>query len=345
MRQFMSRFIVRRLAALALIFVIPVPAAADEAIMGIEQYKTPKARTLATTHQPLLKQMREEIYNCMPWVGVQKAGIGFRQPKGAAEDDRYLSVWIMIDQDEDARFAALPAERRASAMFSRYGTDLLRRMAALQPLVADPNVQGFSVVLSWLKPGTGGAVQPVNETLALFVDKQTTLGFLGQARPGGRVHPPRQVLRLRRRAGHGPAAARGLGGFLRPDLQGGQLRDSQGPEVLGLKPDRSLTPDEPGRSEAPDASDERSERALPGGRLSDRQTVAGLVPHRVGGRPEQLHPRGPVRGHHPVLDDHPRAFLEPEHRIGVDHVVLADPVVARLAEGRHRGDRLPCSGD
>ena len=180
MRQFMSRFIVRRLAALALIFVIPVPAAADEAIMGIEQYKTPKARTLATTHQPLLKQMREEIYNCMPWVGVQKAGIGFRQPKGAAEDDRYLSVWIMIDQDEDARFAALPAERRASAMFSRYGTDLLRRMAALQPLVADPNVQGFSVVLSWLKPGTGGAVQPVNETLALFVDKQTTLGFLGK---------------------------------------------------------------------------------------------------------------------------------------------------------------------
>ncbi len=180
MRQFMSRFIVRRLAALALIFVIPVPVAADEAIMGIEQYKTPKARTLATTHQPLLKQMREEIYNCMPWVGVQKAGIGFRQPKGAAEDDRYLSVWIMIDQDEDARFAALPAERRASAMFSRYGTDLLRRMAALQPLVADPNVQGFSVVLSWLKPGTGGAVQPVNETLALFVDKPTALGFLGK---------------------------------------------------------------------------------------------------------------------------------------------------------------------
>ena len=180
MRQFMSRFIVRRLAAIALIFVIPIPAAADEAIMGIDQYKTPKARTLATTHQALLQQMREEIYHCMPWVGVQKAGIGFRQPKGATDDDRYLSVWIMIDQDEDARFSALPAERRASAMFSRYGTDLLRRMAALQPLVADPNVQGFSVVLSWLKPGTGGAVQPVNETLALFVDKPTALGFLGK---------------------------------------------------------------------------------------------------------------------------------------------------------------------
>ncbi len=180
MRHTMSRFVVRRLAALAFIFFVPVPAAADDAIMSIDQYKTVKARNLATTHQPLLKQMREEIYYCMPWVGVQKAGIGFRQPKGAVEDDRYLSVWIVIDQDEDARFAALPAERRASAMFSRYGTDLLRRMASLQPLVADPNVQGFSVVLSWLKPGTGGAGQPVNETLALFVDKQTTLAFLGK---------------------------------------------------------------------------------------------------------------------------------------------------------------------
>ena len=180
MRHTMSRFVVRRLAVLALILFAPVPAAADDAIMSIDQYKTAKARSLATTHEPLLKQVREEIYYCMPWVGVQKAGIGFRQPKGAVEDDRYLSVWIVIDQDEDARFSAMPPERRASAMFSRYGTDLLRRMASLQPLVADPNVQGFSVVLSWLKPGTGGAVQPVNETLALFADKQTTLGFLGK---------------------------------------------------------------------------------------------------------------------------------------------------------------------
>jgi len=185
MRHTTSRFIVRRLAALAFIFFVPVPAAADDAIMSIDQYKTAKARGLATTHQPLLKQVREEIYYCMPWVGVQKAGIAFRQPKGAVEDDRYLSIWIVIDQDEDARFAALPAERRASAMFSRYGTDLLRRMAALGPLVADPNVQGFSVVLSWLKPGTNGTGNPVNETLALFVDKQTALGFLGKRVPAG----------------------------------------------------------------------------------------------------------------------------------------------------------------
>ena len=180
MRHTMSRFVVRRLTALALIFFVPVPSAADDAIMSIDQYQTLKARGLATTHQGELQKMREEIYHCMPWVGVQKAGIGFRQPKGAVEDDRYLSVWIVIDQNEDARFAALPAERRASAMFSRYGTDLLRRMASLQPVVADANVKGFSVVLSWLKPGTGSAVQPVNETLALFVDKPTALGFLAK---------------------------------------------------------------------------------------------------------------------------------------------------------------------
>jgi hypothetical protein len=176
----MSRFIVRRIAALALILFAPVPAAADDAIMSMDQYKTSKARTLATTHESQLKQIREEIYYCMPWVGVQKSGIGFRQPRFAVEDDRYLSVWIVIDQDEDARFSALPPERRASAMFSRYGTDLLRRMTSIQPIVADPNLHGFSVVLSWLKPGTGKAVQPVNETLALFADKQTTLGFLGK---------------------------------------------------------------------------------------------------------------------------------------------------------------------
>ncbi len=185
MRHGLIRFIVRRLAVLAVIFFIPVPAAADDAIMSVDQYKTAKARTLATTHQGLLKQVREEIYHCMPWVGVQRSGIGFRQPKGAVEDDRYLSVWIIIDQDEDARFAALSADRRASAMFSRYGTDLLRRMAQLRPLVSDANVKGFSVVLSWLKPGTGGAVQPVNETLALWSDKQTTLGFLAKRVPAG----------------------------------------------------------------------------------------------------------------------------------------------------------------
>ena len=115
MRHGMIRFIVRRLAVLAIIFFfIPVPAAADDAIMSVDQYKTAKARTLATTHQGLLKQVREEIYHCMPWVGVQKAGIGFRQPKGAVEDDRYLSVWIIIDQDGGAPLGGQSREPRGA---------------------------------------------------------------------------------------------------------------------------------------------------------------------------------------------------------------------------------------
>ena len=34
-------------------------------------------------------------------------------------------------------------------------------------------------------PGTGGSGQPINETLALWSDKQTTLGFLAKRVPAG----------------------------------------------------------------------------------------------------------------------------------------------------------------
>ena len=158
----------------------PALAGPEDAITPIDQYTTAKAKSLASTYKKQLVQFYEHVYHCLPWLGVNKNGIGFRQPKGAQADDRYLTLWVTIDQADDPNFAKLPLERRVSAMFSRYGTDLLRRMASIQPIVADPNVHGFSVVLSWLKPGTGKAVQPVNETLALFADKPTTLGFLGK---------------------------------------------------------------------------------------------------------------------------------------------------------------------
>jgi hypothetical protein len=86
-----------------------------------------------------------------------------------------------VDQAEDAAFAALPQERRASAMFSRYGVDMLRRMSTLSDVVDDSNVTGLSVVLSWLKPGTNRpGRQPVSETFALFVDKATLHEFLAK---------------------------------------------------------------------------------------------------------------------------------------------------------------------
>lgn len=184
------------LAALLLLIVFartPALAAPADALMPIEKYTTDKARTLANTHRLRLLEFSEQIYNCMPWVEVYPGRLGFPKYKDSDNDDRYLSTWIYIDQRDDPGFAALPQERRVSAMFSRYGVDLLRRMAALTDVVHDSDVAGLSVVLSWLKPGTSKpGQQAVNETVALFVDKATAADFLAK-----RVGPEEFVSRAR----------------------------------------------------------------------------------------------------------------------------------------------------
>jgi hypothetical protein len=112
---------------------------------------------------------------------VHPGGVGFPRARDSQGDDRYLSAWFNVEQAEDAAFAALPQERRASAMFSRYGVDMLRRMSTLSDVVDDRDVTGLSVVLSWLKPGTNRpGRQPVSETFALFVDKATLSEFLAK---------------------------------------------------------------------------------------------------------------------------------------------------------------------
>ncbi len=172
-------------AALLLSSVAPALAQSDTALIPLDKYTTPKAKTLAQAYKSRLIQFSEQIYNCMPWVSVRPNGIGFPRRKGDDTDYRYLSVWIAVDQQDDATFAALPQERRVSAMFSRYGVDMLRRMTSLADIASDANLDGFSVVLSWLKPGTGNrpGVQPVNETLALFIDKVTLQEFLAKKLP------------------------------------------------------------------------------------------------------------------------------------------------------------------
>jgi hypothetical protein len=157
---------------------------ADEALIPLESYSTDKAKALATRYRPQLVEMHDEIYHCLPWLQIQPAGIGFRKPKGAPADDRFLSVWLLIHQHDEGSFGAGSQASRASAMFSRYGVDLLRRMAGLSEPLRDQNVRGFSVVLTWPKPSPNAKSGPaVNETLALFVDKQTALGFLGRTVP------------------------------------------------------------------------------------------------------------------------------------------------------------------
>jgi len=158
-----------------------VEAAPADALMPIEKYTTEKAKGLANTHRLRLIEFSEQIYNCMPWLAVYPGRLGFPKYKDSADDDRYLSMWIWVDQREDPVFAALPQERRVSAMFSRYGVDMLRRMAALSDVIDDSDVAGLSVVLSWLKPGTTRPGQKaVNETLALFIDKATAADFLAK---------------------------------------------------------------------------------------------------------------------------------------------------------------------
>jgi hypothetical protein len=179
----------RSAAALAAAFVLssvgPALAQSDSALIPLDKYTTPKAKSLAQTYKTRLIQFYDQIYNCMPWVSVHPNGIGFPRRKGDDTDYRYLSVWISVDQQDDGTFAALPQDRRMSAMFSRYGVDMLRRMTALKDVASDANLDGFSVVLSWLKPSTANkaGVQPVNETLALFVDKATLQDFLAKKLP------------------------------------------------------------------------------------------------------------------------------------------------------------------
>jgi hypothetical protein len=160
--------------------VTPAPAGPiDEKLIPLERYTSAKGRALAAAHQQRLLKYSEYVYGCLPWLDVQKQSIGFQRPKFAEGDDRYFSTWILVDQKEDPQFAATPQARRMSAMFSRFGMDVMRRMAQVHDVIADANVQGFSVVTSWLKPGSlAPGAQPVNESIAVFVDKKNALDYI-----------------------------------------------------------------------------------------------------------------------------------------------------------------------
>jgi hypothetical protein len=161
-------------AALVVFGGVGHAAAPEDTLMPLEKYTTLKGKSLASAHRTRLLKFSEQIYNCLPWLDVRPGGLGFPRARDSQDDDRYLSTWIYVDQREDPVFAALPRERRVSAMFSRYGVDMLRRMSSLAEVVDDSDVSGLSVVLTWLKPGTSRpGNKAVNETFALFIDKTT----------------------------------------------------------------------------------------------------------------------------------------------------------------------------
>lgn len=170
------------LVGFTLLILVGGAAAAppDEAIIPLDKYTTEKGRVLATTFGSQLRRIFDRVHNCRPWLDVRKGGLGFTRPAGAAGDDRYLNIWAWVDQTITPEFTALSAERRASAMFSRHGVDLLHQLAADDRIFAAPALTGYSVILTWIKPSGEAGSEEKTETLGVFADKATVRAFLAK---------------------------------------------------------------------------------------------------------------------------------------------------------------------
>jgi hypothetical protein len=154
-------------------------APAEDRLLPVDQHTSDKARGLARTHRQALRDLNTGIYHCLPWVELVRHSIGFFKPKHLSGDDRYLSLRIYIEQDPSTDFARLRVEDRASAMFSRYVGPLLRRMTKDPAVAADPALDGFTVILEWMKqvPRAAGD-RPIHETIAVFVEKPVAGEYL-----------------------------------------------------------------------------------------------------------------------------------------------------------------------
>jgi len=176
----------RRVATVLAVLVVAGAVALAHAgpadyLMPAEKHTTPKGRALATKYRPQLLEFSDYVYHCLPYVEIRN-GLGFKRVPKEPADDRYAAIWIRAEQAPDAAFAALPLERQASAMFSRYGVPMLSRLAALPGLESDPDVYGFSVAVEWTKPGSDPN-RPTMEILAMFADKASTRAFLSKSLP------------------------------------------------------------------------------------------------------------------------------------------------------------------
>ncbi len=153
----------------------------EEAIIALDTYTTEKGRSLARTFAPQLRQIYNRVYHCRPWLDVRKGGLGFTRAVGHSGDDRYLNIWVWVEQEITPQFAGLgSATRRASAMFSRHGVDLLRQLAADAGIFANPAVHGYSVILEWIKPDGRVGNEEVAETLGVFAEKAAVEAFLAK---------------------------------------------------------------------------------------------------------------------------------------------------------------------
>lgn len=150
-------------------------------VMPVDKHTSVKGRALAVKYQPQLLQFSEYVYHCLPYLEI-KNGLGFKKVPKEPGDNRYAAVWIRAEQAPDAAFAALPLDRQASAMFSRYAVPMIKRLAAMPGFASDPDVYGFSVAVEWIKPGSDPN-RPTMEILSMFADQASTRAFLGKTLP------------------------------------------------------------------------------------------------------------------------------------------------------------------
>jgi len=146
-------------------------------VLQADKYTSEKARGLAQKYQGQLRDLNAKVFHCMPWLEVKQEGIGFYKPKHVSGDIRYLSLNVTVDQQPSPEFGRLTPQERVSAMFSRYVPHLLRSMAS-NDLLKDSNVDGFTVIVSYLKAVPASGQPPVHETAAAFVPKALTTDFV-----------------------------------------------------------------------------------------------------------------------------------------------------------------------
>lgn len=169
-------------------------APSDESVLPPEQHTSDKGKRLAGRYAPALREVSAKIYHCMPWVEVKRHGIGFYKPKHLDGDHRYLSVNLYIDQQPSPEFAAYSLEERASRMFSRYVGPMVRRLASTPGLLGDPTLDGFTVILEWLKQAVNGSARPVHETIAVFLERGTAADYVAGRLPARELAARARVL-------------------------------------------------------------------------------------------------------------------------------------------------------
>lgn len=169
------------MAAAATLSFLVNPASAAEApgdrVLSPDRYTSDKGRALGQKYQGTLRDLNAKVYTCMPWLDVKTEGIGFYKPKHIDGDVRYLSLNVNVDQQPAPEFTKLSVQDRVSSMFSRYVPHLIRSMAT-NDLLKDPNVEGFTVITSWLKADPSNGQPAVMETSASFVPKSVAVDFL-----------------------------------------------------------------------------------------------------------------------------------------------------------------------